>query len=490
MKPKTSMTLLAALCLAIAPSAYAQPAYGRWMPLFDGKTLAGWKTHPKQPGQWRVENGAIVGSGDAVSHLFSERGDFAGFHLRAEARINAKGNSGIYFRSEFGLSLRNAYPAGYEAQIYLGGGKEDQLTGSLYGFAPVRDKLVRPDTWFTLEIVGDGHFLAITVDGKKVVNFKDEKSTFGKGHFALQQSSGTTIAFRKIEVRESAPAPAYTVIKQGAAPTCWINASMAAVLFSGGDLSKLVQSKGKNRYAVSLYNCNDPQNRIGGGTHPIVVETEFDGKRLDADIVIKPGDQKAFWAVIVQRGVIQAVQQWDPSQSIQKPHGGGAGDALAVLTGQYPVRIAVRAADAREKIEAALSARKPVVFGMNRHTYAVLESSAQGVTLYDPYGHIRPLSWDTVVSEGNEFFIAASAVKAGVNKDRTVWAHDKGTFTKQTGKGWNEADSFHFLEKDRTQDYVELHDESRNVWVRLYDDRAEIKRNGKYVLLYQGGWKK
>src|ERR1700722_10810749 len=122
MKRMTLITLLVVLCLTFTPSTNAQPAYGRWTALFNGKDLAGWKTHPKQPGQWRVENGAIVGSGNAVSHLFSERGDFAGFHLRTEAKINAKGNSGVYFRSEYGLSLRNAYPAGYEAQIYLGGG--------------------------------------------------------------------------------------------------------------------------------------------------------------------------------------------------------------------------------------------------------------------------------------------------------------------------------------------------------------------------------
>ena len=59
----------------------------------------GWKTHPDQPGNWRVEDGVLIGS-DKVSHLFTERGDYANFHLRVEAMINPKGDSGVFFRSD------------------------------------------------------------------------------------------------------------------------------------------------------------------------------------------------------------------------------------------------------------------------------------------------------------------------------------------------------------------------------------------------------
>jgi len=68
--------------------------------LFNGKDLAGWKTHPDQPGGWAVRDGILFGRG---SHLFSERGDYQNFHLRAEARINADANGGVWFRAPFGL---------------------------------------------------------------------------------------------------------------------------------------------------------------------------------------------------------------------------------------------------------------------------------------------------------------------------------------------------------------------------------------------------
>src|SRR5919204_474003 len=66
----------------------ARTAPGNFVPLFNGKDLTGWKTHPDQPGDWRVENGVLIGRGP-LSHLFSERGDYENFHLRVEAKINS-----------------------------------------------------------------------------------------------------------------------------------------------------------------------------------------------------------------------------------------------------------------------------------------------------------------------------------------------------------------------------------------------------------------
>src|SRR5260370_30346464 len=72
-----------------------------WVQLFNGKDLSGWKVYPQGTGQWKVEDGILIGSGPA-SHLFSERGDYQNFHYRVEAMINDHGNSGQYFRTQFG----------------------------------------------------------------------------------------------------------------------------------------------------------------------------------------------------------------------------------------------------------------------------------------------------------------------------------------------------------------------------------------------------
>ena len=95
----------------------------------DGKVVAyegKLKKDDKQVPLWRVEDGILIGSGPS-SHLFSERGDYENFRYRVEAMINDNGNSGQYFRTEFGPG----FPKGYEAQINATHG-DPIRTGSLY----------------------------------------------------------------------------------------------------------------------------------------------------------------------------------------------------------------------------------------------------------------------------------------------------------------------------------------------------------------------
>ena len=201
-----------------------------WVPLFNGKDLTGWKldANPskdivevipkKKDGKliafdgklkdgkvvplWRVEEGILIGSGPP-SHLFSERGDYKNFEYRIEAQINDGGNSGQYFRTQFGPG----FPQGYEAQINAT--HHDKIrTGSLY--MPRNKELLvldvaphKPNEWFTQEVLADGDQIKITVNGKKTVDWKDPQKTHTQGHFALQgHDPGTTVKFRKIEVRE------------------------------------------------------------------------------------------------------------------------------------------------------------------------------------------------------------------------------------------------------------------------------------------------
>jgi hypothetical protein len=168
----------------------------KWVSLFDGKTLGGWETYDGK-GDWKVEDGVIVGSGPA-SHLFSPRGDYKNFKYRAEIKINDKGNSGMYFRTEKGPG----FPKGYEAQVNSTH-TDPVRTGSLYNFVAVKEMLVPPDTWFTQEVEVVGNHIVIKVNDKTVVDFVDDKNTHSSGHFAFQQHDpGSKVQVRKIEVLE------------------------------------------------------------------------------------------------------------------------------------------------------------------------------------------------------------------------------------------------------------------------------------------------
>ena len=130
--------------------------------------------------------------------------------FRVEATINDGGNSGQYIRTQFGPS----FPKGYQVQINSTHG-DPVKTGSLYpAFRGdlskaerdkiiIKEKLHQPDEWFTQEVIADGNHIIIKVNGKVTVDFVDTKSTYMKGHFALQQHDpGTVVKFRKIEVKE------------------------------------------------------------------------------------------------------------------------------------------------------------------------------------------------------------------------------------------------------------------------------------------------
>jgi len=67
----------------------------------------------------------------------------------------------------------------------------------------VRDQLVKPDEWFTQEVIAVGNHIVIKLNGKTTVDFLDERKRYAKGHFAIQQhNEGSVVWIRKAEVKE------------------------------------------------------------------------------------------------------------------------------------------------------------------------------------------------------------------------------------------------------------------------------------------------
>ena len=196
--PATDLKTVGAVSKETKPAPIPQ-VKAAFQSLFNGKDLTGWKMHPAEKTVWVVNKGILV-SGGPRGHLFSARGDYENFHFRVEARINAAGNSGQYFRAQFDSPA----PKGYEAQITTL--QADQKTGSLYNFVKIPQQLHKAGDWFTQEVIAQGNHIIILVNNKKVVDFRDPLNTYTKGHLALQQNNPMTIVeFRKIEVKELPP---------------------------------------------------------------------------------------------------------------------------------------------------------------------------------------------------------------------------------------------------------------------------------------------
>lgn len=180
--------------------------------LFNGRDLTGWKTHPALPGEWRVEDGVLKGSGKDPSFLFSERDDFKNFHLRCEARVGRGTSAGIYGRAvRPQVFSAKKYAPGYVAKINADFQGDPQKTGSLYvmesdtyaGVNPGRPSPVGPDAWFTMDVIVNDNRLQIMVNGQTTTAHVDARRLYAQGHIALQFHQGTSaIEFRKIEIRE------------------------------------------------------------------------------------------------------------------------------------------------------------------------------------------------------------------------------------------------------------------------------------------------
>src|SRR5262249_16016415 len=145
-----------------------------WEPLFDGKTLSGWKAG-KNSTSFKVADGQIACDGPR-SHLFyvgaDGKADFKNFELSVEAVAGPRANSGVYFHPAF---QDDGWPdQGFEVQVHNtrqgeGNYRENKLTGSLYAIRNVYKPLVSDGEWFTMHISVRGKRIQIRVNNILVV---------------------------------------------------------------------------------------------------------------------------------------------------------------------------------------------------------------------------------------------------------------------------------------------------------------------------------
>lgn len=187
----------------------ADPPAEEFVSLFNGKDLTGWKTHPKQPDGWAVENGVLVGKGVATGHLYTEADDYAGVHVRAEVMVNDGGNGGLLARTGFGPAHPAAgprFPGGYEAEVNATGQVQNKTGGLYAGAAGPVVKATEPAApagkWFVLELIANGREVTVRIDGAETARYTDDKARYESGHLALQTAgAGSDVRFRKVEAK-------------------------------------------------------------------------------------------------------------------------------------------------------------------------------------------------------------------------------------------------------------------------------------------------
>ena len=230
---RDSRTRLATGLLVAALSAVMVPkAQDGWRPLFDGKTLDGWRGYKKADAtetRWKVTDGmlclpALDGADTRGQRDIITRETYDQFELRWEWRVALGANSGVkYFVLE---DMDSAI--GHEYQVIDDERHPDALIGphrqtaALYDVLPAHDRTLRPAGQFNeSRVVVTGRVVEHWLNGTKVLQYElgspalkeaiakskfKDVARFGtplKGHVLLQDH-GDAVCYRNITLRKFA----------------------------------------------------------------------------------------------------------------------------------------------------------------------------------------------------------------------------------------------------------------------------------------------
>ena len=207
-----------------APNALtAEEKAAGWRLLFDGKTTSGWRAYgaDSMPSGWQAQNGSLARVSQAADIITKDQ--FGDFELTLDWKVEARGNSGLFYRAVEGLEW--IYHGAPEYQIlddagHRDGGNELTSAGANYGLYGVARGIVKPaGEWNTSRVVAKGAHVEHWLNGKKVVEYEQGSPEwaqkvaaakfrawpqYGKamrGYIGLQEHGGRA-EFRNIKLRE------------------------------------------------------------------------------------------------------------------------------------------------------------------------------------------------------------------------------------------------------------------------------------------------
>lgn len=210
------------LCLAFAlivvsGSLFLASAEDGFTPIFNGKSLDGWKLLGKTGEGYLVKDGKIVVPPKGGGNLFYEK-EYSDFVLRFEFKLEDGSNNGLAIRSP--LQVSSLAYEGMELQIIDNTSERYkdietwQKHGSLYNVFPAKTGYLKPvGEWNAQEVTVNGRKVKVVLNGHTIldVNMDDVKDAeILAKHPGLQRKSGHVgflghdepIEFRNIRIKE------------------------------------------------------------------------------------------------------------------------------------------------------------------------------------------------------------------------------------------------------------------------------------------------
>jgi hypothetical protein len=200
--------LLLSCLVAFATGTQSAP-----VPLFDGKSLAGWEGETNTV--WRVRDGVIVGGsmeGNPRNEFLATRKSYKNFHLRFDYKlVGTQGfvNGGVQFRSQRIPNPPNEM-SGYQADIgagYSGCLYDESRRNKMLAMADTNfvARLEKPGEWNSYEVVASGAQILLFLNGQRTAIWvENEPGIADTGVIALQIHGNckAEISFRNISIEE------------------------------------------------------------------------------------------------------------------------------------------------------------------------------------------------------------------------------------------------------------------------------------------------
>ena len=196
---------------------------GEWRPLFDGRSLAGWRVYGSQaqPTGWSVRDGALVK--DRPTDDIVTVDQFGDFELEFEWKISSRGNAGVFYRAT--EEYDKIYWSATEYQLLDDASQPDAdrstVTGSAYAMYPAAAGATKPaGEWNSSRIVARGSHAEHWLNGRKLLEYEygspewEARVKAGKfvdwpnygrarrGYIGVQGDHGGQLALRNIRIRE------------------------------------------------------------------------------------------------------------------------------------------------------------------------------------------------------------------------------------------------------------------------------------------------
>ncbi len=215
-------TTVLAVGLLLSSIALGEEEEGKWVNLFDGKTLNGWvKRGGKAP--YRVEDGAIIGTtvvgrkrfgkmkaGTPNTFLCTEK-NYGDFILELDFKVDPSMNSGVQIRSNSLKEYDRGRVHGYQVEIdpsdraWTGGIYDEGRRGWLFDLKekPEAQKAFKQNEWNHFRVEARGDSIKTWVNGIAAADLKDDMTP--NGFIALQVHASSApetheVAWRSIRI--------------------------------------------------------------------------------------------------------------------------------------------------------------------------------------------------------------------------------------------------------------------------------------------------